>query len=133
MDLRIASCGSLYSQVNVVGVVGDDYDDKDLQLLKDKNVSLEGLQKVSGKTFHWEGKYEKDMNEAITIDTQLNVFESFDPTLPESYRGSDYIFLANIHPDLQMKVLDRVNSPKFVGADTADFWISSQKTDSWMF
>jgi sugar/nucleoside kinase (ribokinase family) len=122
------SCAaSLYSDINVVGVVGDDYAESDLELLRSKNVNLDGLQQVSGKTFHWEGKYEDDMNEAITIDTQLNVFEQFDPTLPESYKSSEYVFLANIHPDLQIKVLDQIDEPKFVGADTMNFWISSQK------
>lgn len=122
------SCAaSLYSDVNVVGVVGDDYAESDLELLREKNVNLEGLQQVPGKTFHWEGKYENDMNEAITLDTQLNVFERFDPTLPASYGSSDYVFLANIHPDLQIKVLDQIQQPKFVGADTMNFWISSQK------
>ena len=118
---------SLYSKVNVVGVVGDDYESTDLEMLKARNVSLEGLQQVPGKTFHWEGKYEFDMNEAITIDTQLNVFEAFDPTLPESYKNSDYVFLANIDPNLQLNVLDQIKEPKLVGADTMNFWISSKK------
>lgn len=118
---------SLYSRVNVVGVVGDDYAASDLKILRDRNVSLEGLQQVGGKTFHWEGRYEFDMNEAITVDTQLNVFENFDPTLPSSYKKSDYVFLANIDPELQMKVLDQVDKPKLVGADTMNFWISSKK------
>ena len=118
---------SLYSKVNVVGVVGDDYEAEDFQLLKDRQVSLEGLQQVQGKTFHWEGKYEFDMNEAITLDTQLNVFESFDPTLPSSYKKSNYVFLANIDPQLQLHVLDQMEKPKFVGADTMNFWISSKK------
>jgi sugar/nucleoside kinase (ribokinase family) len=122
-----SSAASLYSDVNVVGVVGDDYAESDLQMLREKNVNLDGLQQVPGKTFHWEGKYENDMNEAITLDTQLNVFESFDPTLPEAYKSSEYVFLANIHPDLQLSVLDQIESPKLVGADTMNFWISSQK------
>jgi sugar/nucleoside kinase (ribokinase family) len=118
---------SLYSRVNVVGVVGDDYAPEDLKILKDRNVSLEGLKQVSGKTFHWEGRYEFAMNEAITVDTQLNVFENFDPTLPASYTKSDYVFLANIAPELQLKVLDQVTAPKLVGADTMNFWIASKK------
>lgn len=118
---------SLYAKVNVVGVVGEDYADNDFDILKKRNVSLEGLQKVLGKTFHWEGKYENDMNEAITVDTQLNVFEKFNPTLPESYKKSEYVFLANIHPQLQLRVLEQMESPKFVGADTMNFWISSEK------
>ncbi|MCB0419391.1 MAG: sugar kinase [Bdellovibrionales bacterium] len=118
---------SLYAKVNVVGVVGDDYAEKDFELLRSRNVSLEGLQQVSGKTFHWQGKYEDDMNEAITLETQLNVFEHFDPTLPESYKDSKYVFLANIDPELQLKVLEQVRSPKFVGLDTMNLWIDIKK------
>jgi len=120
---------SLYSKVKVVGVVGDDYRPQDIAILEKRNVDLRGLQKVSGRTFHWEGKYEKDMNEAITLDTQLNVFENFDPQLPEEYKTSKYVFLANIDPDLQHKVLDQIESPKLVGVDTMNFWINS-KLDS---
>lgn len=118
---------SLYSKVNVVGVVGDDYNPADLQMLKDRKVCVEGLQQVAGQTFQWEGKYEFDMNEAITIDTRLNVFESFDPTIPQSYKSSEYVFLANIDPNLQLSVLDQIEKPKLVGADTMNFWISSKK------
>lgn len=120
---------SLYSQVRVVGVIGDDYQEEDIKVLQDRNVCLKGLQKVSGNTFHWEGKYEKDMNEAITLDTQLNVFENFNPELPKEYQDSKFVFLANIDPDLQHRVLDQVHSPTLVGVDTMNFWIES-KLDS---
>ncbi len=118
---------SLLASVNVVGVVGDDYNPEDLELLTSRNVDTSGLQKVPGKTFQWCGKYEKDMNEAITLETHLNVFESFDPVIPESYQDSDIVFLANIDPELQLKVLEQVKSPKLVGADTMNFWIESKK------
>lgn len=117
---------SLYSRVNVVGVVGEDYDDVDLEFLQERNVNLNGLQKVSGQTFRWEGKYEKDMNEAITLQTHLNVFESFNPVIPEDYKSSQYVFLANIDPELQARVLEQVSRPRLVGADTMDFWIDSK-------
>lgn len=120
-------CASLYSKVNVIGVVGDDYQNQDYELLHSRNVSLEGLQKVSGKTFHWEGMYKEDMNEAITLDTQLNVFEHFNPQLPDAYKKSDYVFLANIDPELQLQVLEQMDSPKLVGVDTMNFWIDSKK------
>ncbi|MCB0341829.1 MAG: sugar kinase [Pseudobdellovibrionaceae bacterium] len=120
---------SLYSHVNVVGVVGEDYKDEDLQLLKSRDVSLEGLQQVAGKTFHWEGRYEGDMNDAITLETQLNVFEKFNPVIPDSYKKSPYVFLANIDPELQAEVLDQMEEPKLVGLDTMNFWIDS-KIDS---
>lgn len=118
---------SHFTKVKVVGVVGSDYSEKDLNLLKNKNVDIEGLQVKEGKTFHWEGKYEGDLNEAITLNTQLNVFEHFNPTLPVNYKNSKYAFLANIHPELQLKVLEQLNSPKLIGSDTMNFWIQSQK------
>jgi sugar/nucleoside kinase (ribokinase family) len=82
-----------------------------------------------GKTFHWAGKYEGDMNEAITKATELNVFEHFDPKLPSHYIDSKFVFLANISPDLQLKVLEQVKSPLFVGMDTMNFWITSKLDD----
>lgn len=118
---------SHFAQVRVVGVVGDDYADQDLNLLKNRRVDIEGLQVKEGKTFHWEGKYEGDMNEAITLKTQLNVFEHFNPNLPEKYKTTPYAFLANIHPELQLKVLEQLKSPKLIGSDTMNFWIQSQK------
>lgn len=120
---------SLFSKVNVVGVVGEDYKPEDLKLLESRKVDLSGLQKVPGKTFHWEGRYEFDMNEAITVDTQLNVFQNFNPELPQHFKSSPFVFLANIDPDLQMRVLEQINQPKLVGADSMNFWIKS-KMDS---
>lgn len=120
---------SLYASVRVVGVVGEDYEQRHVDLLKNHKVDLLGLQKVKGKTFHWEGSYEGDMNEAITRKTELNVFEHFNPILPDSYRDSKFVFLANISPDLQMKVLEQVKTPLFVGMDTMNFWISSKIND----
>lgn len=117
---------SLYTKVNVVGVVGEDYRSEDFEMLRSRSVDLQGLQQVSGKTFHWEGKYEGDMNEAITLDTQLNVFQDFNPELPSDFRRSKFIFLANIDPELQLRVFDQVESPLFVGSDTMNFWIGSK-------
>ncbi len=118
---------SLLVPVRVVGVVGDDYKSSDLEMLKERNIDLAGLQSVPGKTFHWVGKYEDAMNEAITLETHLNVFEQFNPQLPEQYTSSDIVFLANIDPELQLKVLEQVESPKLIGADTMNFWIQSKK------
>ena len=87
---------SLYSKVRVVGVVGEDYEAKDLEMLTSRGVDVRGLQKQPGKTFHWTGKYEGDMNEAITLATDLNVFEHFNPEIPAEYKNSSYVFLANI-------------------------------------
>ncbi len=120
---------SMLAPVRVVGVVGEDYDDKDYNMLKDRKVDLSGLEKVKGKTFHWEGFYEGDMNEAKTLKTDLNVFEHFNPKLPAHFSDSKFVFLANISPDLQLKVLEQVKTPYFVGMDTMNFWISSKKED----
>ncbi len=120
---------SLLAPVRVVGVVGEDYDDKDYNLLKQRNVDLSGLEKVKGKTFHWEGFYEGDMNEAKTLKTELNVFEHFNPKLPSHFADSKFVFLANISPDLQLQVLEQVKNPLFVGMDTMNFWITSKKQD----
>ncbi|MEZ0391449.1 MAG: PfkB family carbohydrate kinase [Pseudobdellovibrionaceae bacterium] len=120
---------SLFAKVRVVGVVGEDYEQKDFDLLKSRNVDTTGMTVQKGKTFHWAGSYEGDMNEAITKATELNVFEKFDPKLPEHYRDSKFVFLANISPDLQLKVLEQVEAPMFVGMDTMNFWISSKLAD----
>lgn len=119
---------SLYSKVRVVGVVGEDYSAKDLELLTSRGVDVSGLQKVPGKTFHWEGRYDKDLNEAITLRTELNVFEHFNPLLPLHYRDSRYVFLANIAPELQLQVLSQVEKPMLVGCDTMNFWIQIKKS-----
>ncbi len=118
-----------YAGIRIVGVVGEDYQDSDIQKLKSRNVDTEGLQVKPGKTFHWEGKYEGDLNEAQTLATELNVFADFNPTLPDSYKNTPYVFLANIDPKLQMEVLNQVESPKFVGCDTMNFWIETKKSD----
>lgn len=118
---------SLFAKVRVVGVVGEDYAAADEELLRSRGVDLSGLERVAGKTFFWKGRYEGDMNEAITEKTELNVFENFNPKLPASFRDSEFVFLANIAPELQLQVLEQVSAPKFVGMDTMNFWISSKK------
>lgn len=118
---------SLFSKVRVVGVVGEDYDQKDYDLLNSRGVDLSGLSKVPGKTFHWAGSYMGDINEATTLQTELNVFEHFNPQLPKHFTDSSFVFLANIAPELQIQVLEQVKEPKFVGMDTMNFWISIKK------
>ena len=116
---------SYLSSVRLVGVVGKDFPDKAIADLREREVDTAGLQVVpDGKTFRWKGKYKDNMNERDTLDTQLGVFEGFDPKLPESFQDSDYLFLANIQPDLQMKVLEQMKQrPKLVGLDTMNLWI----------
>lgn len=120
---------SNFAPVRVVGVVGEDYEQKHIEMLKARKVDTSGMTVAKGKTFHWEGSYEGDMNEAITKKTELNVFEHFNPELPAHYRDSKFVFLANISPDLQLKVLNQCTNPWFVGMDTMNFWISSKLND----
>lgn len=120
---------SFYSKVRVVGVVGEDYEASDFDLLTKRGVDTKGLQKQKGKTFHWTGQYKDDMNEAITLATDLNVFEHFNPEIPAEYKNSSFVFLANIDPVLQLRVLEQIQSPKIVGSDTMNFWISSKLPD----
>ncbi len=118
---------SLFASVRVVGVVGEDYSPADKEMLLARKVDLSGLETVPGKTFHWEGKYEGDMNEAKTLKTELNVFEHFNPKLPAAFTETPFVFLANIAPELQTQVLSQIKNPKFVGMDTMNFWIQSKK------
>ena len=119
---------SYFTKVNLVGVVGGDWPDAHTQLLEDRNVDTAGLVKVdSEKTFNWTGKYLPNMNDRETLDVNLNVFGTFDPVLPESYKWTPYVFLANGMPAIQMRVLDQVESPKLVVADTMDLWINEHR------
>lgn len=118
---------SLYSGVRLVGVVGTDYRQEDRKLLEARGVELDGLQVSEGATFRWSGRYEAAMNEAITLKTELNVFQNFSPIIPESFRNTPLVFLGNIHPALQMDVLGQVEAPVVVGLDTMNFWISSEQ------
>lgn len=120
---------SLFSKVRVVGVVGEDYSEADKQILLKRDVDLQGLQTALGKTFHWEGSYEGNLNEATTLKTELNVFAQFNPTLPASYKNSSFVFLANIDPTLQLQVLSQVEKPLFVGMDSMNFWINSKQEE----
>lgn len=113
---------SHYTQVHLVGVVGTDFPDTHVQLLTRPNIGLEGLERVEGRTFRWTGKYHQDLNMRDTLDTQLNVFEHFHPKLETAARDAKYLFLGNIHPALQLEVLDQA-SAQFVALDTMDLWI----------
>ncbi|HEX8966435.1 MAG TPA: PfkB family carbohydrate kinase [Chloroflexota bacterium] len=120
---------SVLTPVQLVGVVGSDLPDQHLDTLRSQGVDLRGVQRVqNGKTFRWSGRYEYDMNVAHTLDTQLNVFGDFQPNLPDSYRQTEYVYLANITPRLQLEVLQQVHNPKFVGLDSMNFWISNPDT-----
>ncbi|MBK6684607.1 MAG: sugar kinase [Deltaproteobacteria bacterium] len=119
---------SLLSPVRLVAVIGQDFPEEHVQMLKERRIDLQGLERVpGGKTFRWAGKYGENLNEAITLDTQLNVFADFKPRLPEHFRDTPYVFLANIHPKLQLEVLEQVRSPKLVGLDTMNLWINHER------
>ncbi len=119
---------SYFTDVSMVGVVGEDFPAEALEKFKNRGIDVSGLQVVEGgKTFHWSGYYERDMGVAHTNTTELNVFESFRPQLSESHRDIPYVFLANIHPALQLDVLDQIRNPKLVVMDTMNFWIGGEK------
>ena len=115
--------------VELVGVVGKDFPDEYVKLLEDHNVDLEGLQKEEGKTFRWGGKYHYDLNVRDTLFTDLNVFEKFDPVIPEKFRKSKYVCLGNIDPTLQLKVLEQMIDPQLVVCDTMNYWIEGMKEE----
>jgi len=118
-----SASASYFTDVNVVAVVGEDFPHEEIQFLKEQRVNFDGLVERPGKTFRWGGRYESDINQRKTLFTHLNVFENFDPILPDHYKKTPYIFLANIHPDLQQKVLDQMEKPRLVVMDTMNFWI----------
>lgn len=117
---------SYFADVCLVAVVGEDFPDEHLNMLKGHKIDIAGVEKRPGKTFRWKGYYEFDLNTAHTLDTQLNVFADFKPNLPENYRDCEYVFLANIDPELQALVLDQVKKPKLVACDTMNFWIEGK-------
>jgi cytidine kinase len=118
-----AVAASFFGPVKLVGVVGEDFPNRYIQLYKRHRIDLQGLQILPGKTFHWSGEYELNMNNRRTLKTELGVFETFNPTLPEAYRNAPFVLLANIAPALQHHVLDQMRRPRFVVADTMDLWL----------
>src|SRR6266480_4030465 len=119
-----AVAASFFSPVKLVGVVGQDFPKRYLQLYKRHRIDLEGLQILPGKTFHWSGEYELNMNHRRTLLTELGVFETFTPTLPKAHQSSPFVLLANIAPSLQNHVLNQMQRPKFIAADTMDLWLN---------
>jgi len=119
-----AVAASFFGPVKLVGVVGDDFPRGYLRLYRGHGIDLEGLQILPGRTFHWSGEYEANMNRRRTLLTELGVFETFTPTLPNSHQKSPFVLLANIAPSLQQHVLNQMARPKFVIADTMDLWLN---------
>jgi len=122
-----STAASFFTGVQLVAVVGEDFPDEPRQFLRSRGVDLAGLQTRAGETFRWKGRYGYDLNEAQTLETHLNVFETFHPQLPEPYRQAEYVFLANIDPELQLEVLRQVERPKLIACDTMNFWIEGKR------
>jgi sugar/nucleoside kinase (ribokinase family) len=120
---------SFFTDVQLVGVVGKDWPAEHTKLLADRGIDTSGLQVADGKTFRWTGRYEPNMNDRVTLETQLNVFGQFDPVLSEKYRRTEFVYLANGVPALQMKVLDQVPGCRLVVADTMELWIQTAHDD----
>ncbi len=118
---------AFYAKTALVGAVGSDFPTEHMEFLKARNIDLSGVQTVNGETFRWSGYYEYDMNQAHTRDTRLNVYGNFNPQLPDHLRKAEYVFLANLDPDLQLKVLDQLEKPKMVAMDTMDYWIKNKR------
>ncbi len=127
---HFATAASFFTDVKLVGVVGNDFDDKHINFLKSRNICLKGLEiNQNGKTFYWKGQYGKDLNDAKNLITDLGVFADFKPKLPEEYKSCDYLFLACIHPELQLDVLRQVHKPKLVVCDTREIWLNNKLED----
>lgn len=118
---------SYFTDVRVVAVVGEDFTTENENVMKKRGVDTRGIQHAKGKTFHWTGEYGENVNEARTLNTELNVFETFQPSIPEEYHSSDFLFLANIDPVLQKRVRDGMQKVRLVGGDTMNYWISGHR------
>ncbi len=122
-----AAASYFTAPIRLVGVVGGDFPKAGIEFLEGRGVDLEGLEVVAnGKTFHWAGKYHYDLNNRDTLRTDLNVFEKFDPKIPEKYRKSKYVCLGNIDPTLQRRVLEQIDKPRMILCDTMNFWIEGK-------
>ncbi len=119
----ISLAAAYFTPVKLVGIVGDDFADEDVELLASRHIDLAGLERVPGKTFFWSGVYSADMNDRTTLRTDLNVFADFNPKLPETYRGEPYLLLGNIQPALQRSVQSQMPQLKLAGGDTMNYWI----------
>jgi len=124
-----SASASHFTPVRLVGVVGDDYPIDKLKVLAERGVDLTGVEKADGESFRWRGRYRHDLNSAETLETRLGVFSHFRPKIPEQFKKTPYVFLANIDPRLQLEVLRQVEQPKLVACDTMNFWIESRRPE----
>jgi len=124
---HFALAASFFTPVRVIGVVGEDFTAEHEQVFHQRGIDTAGIERARGKSFHWTGEYRENLNEAQTLRTDLNVFESFQPKIPEAYRSSEYLFLANIDPALQLQVREQMPEVKMVCGDTMNYWISGHR------
>ncbi|MEK6607034.1 MAG: PfkB family carbohydrate kinase [Myxococcota bacterium] len=122
-----STAASFFAPVSLVAVVGADFPEAHVEFLAGRGIDTRGLARAAGRTFRWGGRYSDDLARRETIFTELGVFEVFDPTLPDGYRDAPFVFLANIDPDLQRRVLEQARAPRFVAADTMNFWIGGKR------
>ncbi len=128
-SIHFSAASSLFTETRIVSVVGDDFNEDELRFLVDRSTDISGVVTESGKTFRWSGRYHENMNDRDTLSTELNVFEHFKPDIPDSFKDSKFIFLANTHPNLQLDVLDQIANPEFVAMDTMNFWIEGNRSE----
>lgn len=122
-----ALAASFFTQVRVVGVVGEDFTEKEEEVFSKRRIDISGIVHEKGQSFFWSGEYGENVNEAKTLDTQLGVFGSFNPQIPKKFKDSHYVFLANIDPALQVRVRQQMQHAKFVGGDTMNYWINGHR------
>lgn len=122
-----AAAASLFHPVQLVGVIGDDFPEDRLAFLAERGVELGGLERAKGPSFFWSGRYHYDLNTRDTLETRLGVFADFKPKIPPQFRDSEWVFLANIDPELQLEVLEQVEAPRFVACDTMNYWIEGKR------
>jgi len=122
-----AMAASLYAPVRLVGVIGDDFRDEDIALLRERGIDLAGLERRRGRSFRWKGTYDFALDTAETINTDLGVFGDWRPRVPDAFADSELVFLANIHPEIQLATLAQVKAPKAVALDTMNYWIEHEK------
>lgn len=125
----LGTSASYFTDVRMMSVIGHDFPEETLEFFRSRKIDTSGVKRLPGKTFRWRGKYTDNLNEAQTLETQLNVLTEFDPAVPEAFKQSDYLVLGNISPDLQLKVLEQVQSAKLVACDTMNFWIEGALPD----
>ena len=126
-----STAASFFTGVNLIAVVGEDFPEQHVDFLRSRKIDLDGLERREGRTFRWKGEYSYQLNEAQTLETHLNVLETFRPRIPEHYRRPEMLFLGNIDPELQLDVLEKVERPKIVACDTMNFWIEGKREALW--